>query len=63
MIPPPNLNNIFPYVLLNHTTLDYSHLRVFHCLTYATTIPILGHKFSSPADFCVFVGYSSGVKG
>lgn len=42
--------------------LDYSSVKVFRCLSYATNISIHKTKFDQRAYKCVFIGYSPGQK-
>lgn len=57
------LSNHAPFTILHERPIDYSLLRVFGCLAYASTSPIHRIKFDSRASPCVFMGYPSGVKG
>ena len=57
------LNDKSPYEVLRKKVPDYSFLKTFGCLCYASTFPKDRNKFSARADKCVFLGYPSGYKG
>ena len=62
-IPSTLLSNKTPFEMLNKCKLDYSHLRTFGCLCYASTSPKHHTKFSPRGRACVFLGYPSSYKG
>jgi len=55
-LPTPLLKHKSPFELLHHRSPDYSTLRVFGCLCYATNL-FPKHKFDARARRCVFFGY------
>ena len=61
--PSPLLHNSSPYESLYHKSVDYSSLRVFGCLVFASTYTAHRTKFQPRARTCVFLGYPPGVKG
>ncbi|CAL1413264.1 unnamed protein product [Linum trigynum] len=62
-IPTPVLNNLSPYEKLYGVPPDYSSLKVFGCLVYASTAGPHRTKFSPRAKQCVFLGIPDGIKG
>ncbi|KAL0411947.1 UNVERIFIED_CONTAM: Retrovirus-related Pol polyprotein from transposon RE2 [Sesamum latifolium] len=52
-----------PYEELYNKPVDYSVLKVFGCLAFATNLQPHKMKFTNRAHRCVFVGYVPGQKG
>ncbi|KAG7593249.1 Retrotransposon Copia-like N-terminal [Arabidopsis thaliana x Arabidopsis arenosa] len=57
------LSNKTPYEILTGTTPQYSDLKTFGCLCYASTSPKQRNKFQPRSKACLFLGYPSGYKG
>ena len=62
-LPAPILQHQSPYSLMFHKEPDYSTLRSFGCLAFASTLVSTHDKFSPRAAPCVFLRYPIGVKG
>jgi hypothetical protein len=62
-LPSPLLNSKCPYELLFKIPPSLIHLKIFGCLSYATTLQAHRTKFNSRARKCVFIGYKDGTKG
>ncbi|KAL2236839.1 UNVERIFIED_CONTAM: Retrovirus-related Pol polyprotein from transposon RE1 [Sesamum indicum] len=52
-----------PYEVLYNKAVDYSIVRTFGCLAFATNVLPHKSKFTKRAFRCVFVGYAFGQKG
>ena len=61
--PTPLLRHQTPHDVLLRKPPDYSRLRVFGCLAFASTLMAQRTKFTPRARVCVFLGYPPGVKG
>ena len=57
------LSNKTPYEVPTGKPPDYTRIRTFGCLCYASTSPQQRHKFQPRSRACVFLGYPSGYKG
>ena len=57
------LGNKTPFELLLRSSMDYSYLRVFGWLAFASMLSSNCTKFEPRARMCIFIGYPLGVKG
>ncbi|KAL4285046.1 hypothetical protein GQ457_16G030870 [Hibiscus cannabinus] len=62
-LPSKILDGKSPYELLHSCLPTYSHLRVFGCLCFVSTLRRTRDKFTERALPAVFLGYAPGVKG
>src|SRR5262249_38187767 len=51
-----------PYEILHKKQPNYSQLKFFECLYFATNIYPFKNKFDARAHKCIFLGYKIGVK-
>lgn len=61
--PSSTLNWQTPFFKLHGKNADYSQLRFFGCLCFASTLTFQRSKFHPRAVLSVFIGYPPGVKG
>ncbi|KAL4347795.1 hypothetical protein GQ457_17G000690 [Hibiscus cannabinus] len=61
--PTPILHNKTPHEILFNSAPDFSTLKVFGCLTYASILPKPKTKMDPKAVRCVFIGYPKNMKG
>lgn len=58
----PILNWKTPYELLFYKQPNYSNLKLFGCLSFATNVKPHKHKFETRAHKCIFLGFSPSQK-
>ena len=62
MLPTPVLNYSSPHEMLYKTEVDFTGLKVFGSLCYASTLSTNRKKFDPRASKCVFIGFKRGTK-
>lgn len=61
-LPSPVIKWKTPYELIFNKFPDYTSLKIFGCLCYATNTKPHKHKFETRAHKCIFLGFSPGQK-
>jgi len=59
----PILKNVSPFERLRNKECDLSHVRVFGCLCYNSTLTANRHKLDPRVDIGVFLGFKINTKG
>jgi len=62
-LPTTTLKNITSFTALHQQVPNYSELRVFGSLCFATSLSANKSKFDKRARKCIFLGYQRGTKG
>ncbi|KAK9129540.1 hypothetical protein Sjap_010027 [Stephania japonica] len=63
IVPSPIIHNRTPFKLLYNKPPNFTSLKVFGCLSFASSYPVSRNKLDQRARKCIFLGFGAGIKG